>query len=369
MNAFQEWAKHQTLMSDIANRPRPEWLIDEVLPQGSIVFVTGREATAKSFLVQSWAATIATGQAWMNRDVKQGGVIYLALEGNAVFIVERFEAWSKHHGQVIDDTLIPIFETFNVGNKSQQENFLTGVQSGVALVIIDTLAVFAGGANLSSQSEVNFIQEFAQAIIRESRGLASVVIVAHSTKADDSGMSGSIQLNAMADMTWRMEKSVTTYKANLLKSKNGSEREQLVFKLLNVDLSDTASAGVLVASADLEQTSGWNHSKVLAAIPKDGSWINSSAVRTVVESEGLKKTAFYKTINTLSDAGTIEIDKNPRGDKYRLASVFASASVHTDKADNEQRDSLERPFAPLPFRGGWTNSETPQTLIDDQETF
>lgn len=331
------WAVHQTLFSNILSRPRPEWLIEGVLPQGSIVFVTGREATAKSFLVQSWAACIATGHDWMNRETAQGHVVYLALEGNPVFIVERFLAWQKHNKVNIDERRIPIIETFDYKNKGQIENLILGIQAGVAVVIIDTLAVFAGGKNLKEQNEVNFIQDFAQQIIRESRGVASVVIVAHSTKADDSGMSGSIQLNAMADMTWRMEKSSQTYKANILKSKNGKESEELFFKLLEVDLGDDISAGVLVAT-DTEPTTTRNYQSV-AEIFFDfqDKWIPQSVLIKEITGRGIQRhdrTARDLLSKAVSE-GWLVRDGNQRTTRFSLVEPKKTTTTTDHKSQLE----------------------------------
>jgi hypothetical protein len=282
----QTWASQQTLFSDIMNRQKPEWLIEGMVPQGSITLVSGLPSTAKSFLVQSWAASIATGNHWMSRETKQGVVAYLALEGNPRKIVDRFQAWAKDSGRVIEPRNLPLLLEFDLRNPDHAENPKAGLHAGVSLVIIDTLAKFAKGLNLSSQSDVSLIEDFAMSVIRESKGLASVVIVAHSPRSDETRVSGSVQLDGMADLVWNMEKRNKSYKATNKKNKDGDEGESLAFELKLVQLEDGDTSAVLTPTEDAgSSTASWqDFSRLVALMDNSSSWFpQSGLIKTILD--------------------------------------------------------------------------------------
>lgn len=247
----EEWATHQKSFADILNAPRPSWLIKDVLPQGSIVYVVGLEATGKSFVVQSWAAAIASGSDWFGHETQPGVVYYLALEGNPRYIVERFQAWEKLHDSEIDSTRrLPIVTAFDYSNKDQMANLLEGVRSGVSMVVVDTLAVFAKDANINNAHEVDFIKQFVKEILEASNHMATIVFVAHSTKNDNSGAAGSIQINAMSDKTWHMTKTASNYRMKSHKDKNNANGSGYVFEIENVSIASGITAGVLTISGN-----------------------------------------------------------------------------------------------------------------------
>jgi len=346
----QDWATHQTLFSDILSRPRPEWLIEGMLPQGSIVYVVGLESTAKSWVVQSWMASIATGRAWMNRDVIQGSVAYLALEGNPRFIVERFKAWELFHKVQIDERNIPLFENFNMNKPSDLENLLEGVRAGVSLVVIDTLAKFAGEVNMNNKHEVTPIVKFAQDIVRESGGTTSVVIVAHTTKGGDTGVAGSGEFNASSDLTWEMTKRGKSFKATAKKHKNSAEGEEFIFKLETVQLSEDISSAVLIpGEAEAVVTvSDANERIILESLKESGDWVSTADLLKKMLAKGMPRTSFYDARKALLEAGSVIERKNARGSDSRACVPFGFPSVHSDTSDAGQRGaefrSSERPL-------------------------
>ena len=79
-------------------QPAPiDWLIEGCIPRDCIAGVIGASGAGKSFVTVSMCGSIATGLPWYGHPVKQGGVIYLAGEGQRG-LRTRFDAWALEHG-------------------------------------------------------------------------------------------------------------------------------------------------------------------------------------------------------------------------------------------------------------------------------
>ena len=69
-------------------------LIDGMINRDSIVWLSGKFGTYKTFVALSWALCVATGRPWNGRKVHAGPVIYVAAEGQRG-ISKRICAWEK----------------------------------------------------------------------------------------------------------------------------------------------------------------------------------------------------------------------------------------------------------------------------------
>ncbi len=73
-------------------------LIDGVLNQGSITWLSGKFGTYKTFVALGWACSVATGRPWAGRLVAEPGpVVYVAAEGHSG-LKSRVRAWTSHFG-------------------------------------------------------------------------------------------------------------------------------------------------------------------------------------------------------------------------------------------------------------------------------
>src|SRR5437868_424474 len=90
-----EWPQPIPLAEFLAQPPRPvRWIADGLIPAGGIVMIYGKPKVGKSTLARDLAYCIATGVPFLGRSVKQGRVLYLALEEHA----DQFrELWRRMH--------------------------------------------------------------------------------------------------------------------------------------------------------------------------------------------------------------------------------------------------------------------------------
>ena len=119
----------------------PNYLIKGVLPRDGLAVVWGAKKSGKSFWVFDLIMHIVTGREYRGRQVRQGSVVYLALEGSSGFD-NRVEAWRQSYCTESDDDLpfLLINERLNLAEDYRE--LIAAIQAqlpDVALIVIDTL--------------------------------------------------------------------------------------------------------------------------------------------------------------------------------------------------------------------------------------
>lgn len=83
---------------EITQIPRPKYLMEDWVPAGAIVFLTGHGNSGKSLLGLAWSQSIARGVEWSgNHVLTPGKVLYITQEGTASF-GHRLEAYMAQRG-------------------------------------------------------------------------------------------------------------------------------------------------------------------------------------------------------------------------------------------------------------------------------
>lgn len=115
--------------------PEPNWAIPGILTEG-LAILAGRPKLGKSWLALQWAWSVGAGGMVFDQKVKQGKVLYLALEDNARRIQRRQKAqgW-KSGADVTFETAWP-----DMLDGGLQELTLRLENQKHALVVIDTLS-------------------------------------------------------------------------------------------------------------------------------------------------------------------------------------------------------------------------------------
>src|SRR5262245_47767369 len=73
---------HFKLFAELNAESRKEWLVRGMLGAGDGSAIYGVPGCGKSVLVEDLGLHIAAGREWHGRTVKQGAVLYIALERN-----------------------------------------------------------------------------------------------------------------------------------------------------------------------------------------------------------------------------------------------------------------------------------------------
>jgi hypothetical protein len=144
--------------------------------------------------------------------------------------------------------------------------------------------------DLNNAKEVSLISSFAKEITKKSNGKTTVVIVAHSPKSYSKGISGSTQLQAMASLTYSMEKKGNsrtgfTYQLRVVESRHSAGTYEADFMTEEVEIGDWQLSVVFI-SKTLRASKETKYATTLQTTFSDlplGEWIpQASFVKEVM---------------------------------------------------------------------------------------
>jgi hypothetical protein len=221
--------------------PEPEWIIDGVVPRSELMVVYGEPGCGKSFFVADFAASIARGVKWRNRDVVQGRVAYICAESASGFR-QRWRAYASVNGITLADmneSLFMIVEAPNLLQANDIGELILQLQAigPFAFIAIDTLARATPGGNENSGEDMGLALDHCKAIHRATGAL--VCLVHHSGKDQARGARGWSGIRGAADT----EIEVTRVRGNIRqaavsKQRDGEDGLKFEFTL------DVAAAGL-----------------------------------------------------------------------------------------------------------------------------
>ena len=218
MQRIENEANIQKWLAEPAPKPEPSstlwWndimtssdspnFVENYLTDGGLSVVYGDANTGKSFFAIDLGAHVALGWTWMGKQVKQGAVIYCALEGQAGAI-KRLEAFAQHHGQNVTSSPLALYrEPVNLLDDASTAELIEAIQEAaktrqeVRLVIIDTLSRAMVGGNENSPDDMSRAVSNADRV-RLATG-AHVMLIHHTGKDQARGARGHSSLRAATD--------------------------------------------------------------------------------------------------------------------------------------------------------------------------
>jgi predicted ATP-dependent serine protease len=199
------------LVRRLEERGSQDFLIESLVPDGSLVLFGGEAKEGKSVLVTNLAACVASGRPWLGMNVSQGAVLWCAYEESEFERAKVIAAYEDHAS-------LPIFTWFAHGTyidcppDGQEEIKLVEVIRRLKpkLVVIDPLVAacmytdFDGtGAGRQKLSRLKQLCE-------EER--TNILVIHHLNKDYKQGLgqgrlAGSHQLSATASATWTINGS------------------------------------------------------------------------------------------------------------------------------------------------------------------
>lgn len=174
--------------------------VEQLLTKGGFSCLLGQPGTGKSFLALDLSAHVSAGKKWRDKDVKQGGVFYVCLEGEAMFN-NRVEAL-KRNGLLVGkpfwiDNSLNLLSTESIDSFTEYVNWTQEMFGEVKLIVIDTLAQAAPGLNENASEDMSKVIEGVKTIIRTTG--CHVMLVHHLGKDDNRGARGHSSLNGALD--------------------------------------------------------------------------------------------------------------------------------------------------------------------------
>lgn len=194
--------------SELTYTPR-EHLVRGLLMPDSLSVIYGPPGGAKTFFCLDMALSIASGQAFIGRDTKEGPSIYVGAEG-AGEVVKRLEAWDMERAAAgVSYKSIPFYyvpHAVTLPRAEQRDALVDAVMERVeqklngktpVAVFFDTLARCSDGDE-NSNSDMSVFIAAADELRARLNGCA-VVLVHHTPKHDPETLRGASALHGAVD--------------------------------------------------------------------------------------------------------------------------------------------------------------------------
>ena len=182
------------------------YLVKGLMNEGDAALLTGASNTGKTFVGLEMAACIACGLNFLDHKTKQRKVVYLAVE-SPTGIMKRIHALRKNYidtfgGNVLSglENLIIIPAHINLYQNEEHADQLIGLINtigGVGLIIGDTLARMASGADENSFKDMSVVVRNIDRIKEKTQ--SAFMFVAHLGKNAASGVRGHSSVYAAVD--------------------------------------------------------------------------------------------------------------------------------------------------------------------------
>ena len=220
--------------------PPPEWLVEGLIPEASLVVPFGPPKAGKTFIVLSWCLHVAAGLPWFGRAVKQGAVVYIAGEGTGGLSV-RLRAMRQAYGIDVDAPLFVVPRAVNFRLETAVADLVALVRATVgdmvvAAVVIDTLARAMPGADENSAQEVGLVIAGCD-LVRDELG-CTVIPIHHSGKDLTRGARGTSALRGAWDTALEITGTGKRVVMTVVDQKEAEAGQRLVFRM------DTISVGI-----------------------------------------------------------------------------------------------------------------------------
>lgn len=203
-------------VEDLAELPKPGWLIEDVLPDSGTGILRARDQSFKSFMALDMALQVA---------LDEGRVLYCVGEGANNF-GHRIDAWLEHSGHECDEVatldLFPVVPNLFTGGDLYDRVLIKARREHYDLIVIDTYARATTGSDLNSQGDQSVVTARVDDLRRACGG--TVLLVAHSQKSDTDS-SGSIEIEDARDFVFAMRRDGNRMEVTfeVVKQKDGVE--------------------------------------------------------------------------------------------------------------------------------------------------
>ena len=263
--------------------------IEGLLIAGQMSVLYGPSNSGKTFLATDLAAHVSLGRAWRGREISAGAVVYVAAEG-AYGIRNRMVAFREHYAVdgAFPFSILPSVVNFFDAEEDMErlENTVRAKEAefgcGVALVVVDTLARVAAGADENASADMGIIIKNVDALCRNTG--AHVMLVHHSGKDVAKGARGSSALRAATATEIEVEPLEGYSVARVTKQRDLEIAGEFGFALQVVELGTNARGRVVSSCVVVEH--GLEVKKVRPAVPRGAAQkICFAVLRDLVQGE------------------------------------------------------------------------------------
>ena len=225
------------LFSEIDVNINKEWLVRGFLGADETSAFYGKPGDGKSVLAQDMAMHIAAGREWHGRKVKQGAVVYVALERKKL-VERRAIAFRLEYGLTdppfaivggVCDFRDPL-TAVRLAELAQEVTAVTN--QAVVLIVVDTISRALCGGDENSSKDMGAIV-YATSVLQDRTG-AHIQWLHHVPLDGGERMRGHGALLGALDTTVHVAKADTVRTATVVKANDAEEGAQIAFTLESV---------------------------------------------------------------------------------------------------------------------------------------
>jgi len=180
----------------------PPMLVDGLLGLDSESWMIAKSGSFKTFVALDIAAHVGVGRPWMERDVTQGPVVYLAAEG-AGGMGKRLRAWEQRNGPMDGVRFLPM-----PIQAAREDHWAALVEAcrrlQPVLIILDTQARITVGLDENDNSAMG---QFIEAIGQLRRATQACVLVIHHLGRSGNDARGASAIDGAQDSELRLTKT------------------------------------------------------------------------------------------------------------------------------------------------------------------
>ncbi len=236
-------------VAEVANRPAPKWLIENVLPKQDLAMLFGASGAGKSFVALDIAFAIATGIDWNGLPTEKHPVVWIAAEA-AGSMRNRTKAYAQAKGIELENAdLWVVGETPSLLDNEEAIALAEAVRvKKPGLIVVDTLAAASIGANENSGEDMNIVMGACR-MLHETTG-ALVMLIHHTGKDLSRGARGWSGIKGAMHTEISVEYHQDLRKFEVTKQRDGEEGQAWPFRLNIVNLSMDGETSCCVEMLD-----------------------------------------------------------------------------------------------------------------------
>lgn len=289
---------------NLLEQPDPQWLVENIFLEKSVVFLYGQPGVGKSFIALDLSLSITSGQKWSNKEVKTGSVVYVAAEGSAG-IGKRIKAWLEHHKTSIPDNFYFITVPANLMHETVTDSLIASIKEvcpNPKMIVLDTFARSLVGGDENSAKDTGLFIAGVDRLKEETE--ATILILHHTQKANGNVERGSSAIRGSAD-TMIIAQTENEHGRMSFSLKCDKQKDAEPFDLMQFHLLPVLDSCVPVSTAfekKVEKTSD----NVILALKILNNFVSTEGTtfskwQEVAKNKGMSKSSFYRTFKTLID--------------------------------------------------------------------
>lgn len=162
------------------NIPEPEWLVEDILPKGYVVVLSGPPKSGKGLLTLDMIASIAEGSSFLSKSVAQGPVMYVSAEEPLGEVKVRFLNRIGDEGVDLPIHILPVDGTFTQSLKIENSTDVAKLTMAIrrvkpVLIVFDVLRMM----NDLEENDSDDMSRIMNEIRKLARSSGAAIVVSH----------------------------------------------------------------------------------------------------------------------------------------------------------------------------------------------